>query len=208
MAYFSQPAHRGPARRAGPLPVVVLGRGLDTFDAIRVPGVLAAVAQRKAPACSILRASSRIRATRWAERAGRAAARDLDRRARRSAASRCIAAYSGPGAQRRFRGYRGPGRARAAASPQPDDGPRADRSAPSITDGECLATLARTHCGKDLSMKVNDTRYRSIWLGSDGRTVRIIDQTRLPHDFRSVDLTRQWKRRQPRSATCGCAARP
>jgi len=38
-------------------------------------------------------------------------------------------------------------------------------------------------------MKVNGTPYRSIWLGADGRTVQIIDQTRLPHDFPIVDLT-------------------
>ena len=37
-------------------------------------------------------------------------------------------------------------------------------------------------------MNVNGTPYRSIWLGEDGRTVRIIDQTRLPHEFRIVDL--------------------
>jgi len=38
-------------------------------------------------------------------------------------------------------------------------------------------------------MKVNGIPYRSIWLGSDGRTVQIIDQTRLPHAFPVVDLT-------------------
>ncbi|PKP75758.1 MAG: S-methyl-5-thioribose-1-phosphate isomerase [Alphaproteobacteria bacterium HGW-Alphaproteobacteria-6] len=38
-------------------------------------------------------------------------------------------------------------------------------------------------------MKVNGKAYRSIWLAEDGRTVRIIDQTRLPHDFTVVDLT-------------------
>ncbi len=38
-------------------------------------------------------------------------------------------------------------------------------------------------------MKVNGIPYRSIWLGSDGRTVQIIDQTRLPHEFPVVDLT-------------------
>jgi len=38
-------------------------------------------------------------------------------------------------------------------------------------------------------MKVNGTPYRSIWLGKEGRTVQIIDQTRLPHEFRVVDLT-------------------
>ncbi len=38
-------------------------------------------------------------------------------------------------------------------------------------------------------MKVNGTPYRSIWLAEDGRTVRIIDQTRLPHDFVIFDLT-------------------
>jgi methylthioribose-1-phosphate isomerase len=38
-------------------------------------------------------------------------------------------------------------------------------------------------------MKVNGTPYRSIWLDGDGRTVKIIDQTRLPHDFPIVELT-------------------
>ena len=37
-------------------------------------------------------------------------------------------------------------------------------------------------------MKVNGTHYRSIWLAEDGRRVQIIDQTRLPHEFRIVDL--------------------
>ncbi|QYK41779.1 MAG: S-methyl-5-thioribose-1-phosphate isomerase [Paracoccaceae bacterium] len=38
-------------------------------------------------------------------------------------------------------------------------------------------------------MKVNGKPYRSIWLAPDGRTVRIIDQTRLPHEFFVADLT-------------------
>jgi methylthioribose-1-phosphate isomerase len=37
-------------------------------------------------------------------------------------------------------------------------------------------------------VKVNGTPYRSIWPGEDGRTVRIIDQTRLPHEFHVVEL--------------------
>jgi methylthioribose-1-phosphate isomerase len=32
-------------------------------------------------------------------------------------------------------------------------------------------------------MKVNGKPYRSIWLDDDGRTVFVIDQTRLPHEF-------------------------
>ncbi len=32
-------------------------------------------------------------------------------------------------------------------------------------------------------MKVDGKPYRSIWLGSDGHSAEIIDQTRLPHDF-------------------------
>jgi methylthioribose-1-phosphate isomerase len=32
-------------------------------------------------------------------------------------------------------------------------------------------------------MNVNGTSYRSIWPGDDGRSVCIIDQTELPHDF-------------------------
>lgn len=38
-------------------------------------------------------------------------------------------------------------------------------------------------------MKVDGTPYRSIWLGADGHTVEIIDQTRLPHDFVVARLT-------------------
>ncbi len=38
-------------------------------------------------------------------------------------------------------------------------------------------------------MKVNGTPFRTIWAEDGGRRVRIIDQTRLPHDFVLVDLT-------------------
>lgn len=37
-------------------------------------------------------------------------------------------------------------------------------------------------------MKVGSKHYRSIWLGTDGHTVQIIDQTRMPHEFKIVDL--------------------
>jgi methylthioribose-1-phosphate isomerase len=36
---------------------------------------------------------------------------------------------------------------------------------------------------------VNGTPYRSIWLAEDGRQVKIIDQTRLPHEFVIVGLS-------------------
>ena len=32
-------------------------------------------------------------------------------------------------------------------------------------------------------MKVQGKPYRSIWLNRDGKSVDIIDQTRLPHEF-------------------------
>jgi methylthioribose-1-phosphate isomerase len=38
-------------------------------------------------------------------------------------------------------------------------------------------------------MKVNGQLYRCIWLEDDGRTVGIIDQTKLPHLFETVSLT-------------------
>jgi methylthioribose-1-phosphate isomerase len=38
-------------------------------------------------------------------------------------------------------------------------------------------------------MKIDGTAYRTIWLESDGATVAIIDQTRLPHRFEVVPLT-------------------
>src|ERR1700758_3220495 len=37
-------------------------------------------------------------------------------------------------------------------------------------------------------MKVQGRPMRTIWLGRDGRTVEIIDQTRLPHELAIVRL--------------------
>ena len=37
-------------------------------------------------------------------------------------------------------------------------------------------------------MQVNGKPYRTIWLADDGRTVEIIDQTRLPHEFVTLPL--------------------
>jgi len=37
-------------------------------------------------------------------------------------------------------------------------------------------------------MNINGTPYRTIWLGADGWTIEIIDQTRLPHEFVIVEL--------------------
>ncbi len=37
-------------------------------------------------------------------------------------------------------------------------------------------------------MKVDGKPYRTIWLGTDGRTVQVIDQTLLPHRFVICDL--------------------
>ncbi len=33
-------------------------------------------------------------------------------------------------------------------------------------------------------MKVGDRHYRTIWLNADGRSVDVIDQRWLPHEFR------------------------
>ncbi len=38
-------------------------------------------------------------------------------------------------------------------------------------------------------MRIDGRHQRTIWLADDGRTVRIIDQTLLPHELRVVDLT-------------------
>ncbi len=38
------------------------------------------------------------------------------------------------------------------------------------------------------AMKVNGTHYRTIWPAEDGRSVEIIDQTRLPYAFETVRL--------------------
>ena len=37
-------------------------------------------------------------------------------------------------------------------------------------------------------MNVQGRPMRTIWLGQDGRTVEIIDQTRLPHELVIVGL--------------------
>ena len=39
-------------------------------------------------------------------------------------------------------------------------------------------------------MRIDGRHQRTIWVGEDGRTVAIIDQTLLPHELRVVDLTR------------------
>jgi methylthioribose-1-phosphate isomerase len=38
-------------------------------------------------------------------------------------------------------------------------------------------------------MKIDGVAYRTIWCDDDGWSVRIIDQTRLPHHFEVVTLT-------------------
>src|SRR5689334_4969377 len=38
-------------------------------------------------------------------------------------------------------------------------------------------------------MKIDGVAYRTLWPEPDGRSVGIIDQTRLPHDFATVRLT-------------------
>lgn len=38
-------------------------------------------------------------------------------------------------------------------------------------------------------MKIDGKPFRSIWLGADGHTVQIIDQTKLPHDLVIADLS-------------------
>ena len=38
-------------------------------------------------------------------------------------------------------------------------------------------------------MNVNGIPTRPVWLGDDGRTVVVLDQTRLPHAFETLDLT-------------------
>ena len=37
-------------------------------------------------------------------------------------------------------------------------------------------------------MKVDGTPYRTIWPAKDGKSVEIIDQTRLPHEFVTLRL--------------------
>ena len=39
------------------------------------------------------------------------------------------------------------------------------------------------------TMKVDGTPYRTIWVAKDGKSVEIIDQTRLPHEFTTLRLT-------------------
>ena len=39
-----------------------------------------------------------------------------------------------------------------------------------------------------VAVNVNGTPTRTIWPGDDGRTVVVIDQTRLPHTFETLDL--------------------
>ncbi len=38
-------------------------------------------------------------------------------------------------------------------------------------------------------MKIDGVHYRTIWVGEDGRSVHVIDQTKLPFAFETVELT-------------------
>ncbi len=48
---------------------------------------------------------------------------------------------------------------------------------------------ARSKASDHAPMKVGDRQYRTIWVAGDGRTVEIIDQTELPHEFVTRRLT-------------------
>jgi methylthioribose-1-phosphate isomerase len=43
---------------------------------------------------------------------------------------------------------------------------------------------------EEASLKVGGVAYRTIWVEPDGRSIGIIDQTKLPHDFQTVTLRR------------------
>ena len=63
-------------------------------------------------------------------------------------------------------------------------------------------------CREGPDLKIDGTPYRCIWLEpSDGWSVRIIDQTKLPWslDFHAPDVA--WRRPRMRSARCRCGAR-
>ena len=55
-------------------------------------------------------------------------------------------------------------------------------------------------------MNIKGKAYRTIWLGKDGRSVEIIDQTKLPHALEIVTL-RTLADARGRSRPCRCAAR-
>ena len=42
-------------------------------------------------------------------------------------------------------------------------------------------------------MKIDGKHYRTIWLGDDGWSVEIIDQTKLPHRFETIHRP-DWER--------------
>lgn len=72
-----------------------------------------------------------------------------------------------------------------------------------VHEGDCLFThggaglagAAGLYSGPGNStgkgfMKVDGVPHRTIWVGDDGWSIHIIDQTRLPHDFATLRLTR------------------
>jgi methylthioribose-1-phosphate isomerase len=38
-------------------------------------------------------------------------------------------------------------------------------------------------------MKINGRHYQTIWLNADGRSVEVIDQSKLPHSFATQTLS-------------------
>src|SRR5690606_33518245 len=51
----------------------------------------------------------------------------------------------------------------------------------------------RARAGREgVGMRIDGVAWRTISLADDGRSVRVIDQTRLPHRFQTLDLRRVW----------------
>ena len=56
-------------------------------------------------------------------------------------------------------------------------------------------------------MNIDGKPYRTIWLNEDGKSVEIIDQTKLPHRFETRDAAHARRRGARHLAPCRCAAR-
>ena len=56
-------------------------------------------------------------------------------------------------------------------------------------------------------MNVDGTPYRTIWVEEDGSSIRIVDQTRLPHEFVTRALTTVAEAAEAIKSSCECVAR-
>src|SRR5882672_1152171 len=78
---------------------------------------------------------------------------------------------------------------RAGAHGGRADGGRHPQRGVTLGDGTPIAYIKRWRVRAETAMKIDGKHYRSVWVGDDGWSVHILDQTKLPHAVEILRLT-------------------